>query len=158
MWKSLLRGSTASGDSWKMDTGASTFCHNNWCVIKITHQSVETPKQLYLMFTFGRVTSSTMPDAGHSKSPWSPVYYHTLLILWYYFITTSNTNRVRTMKAIIGKIIYFVKNVQSIWCINQPAKIPCTDIQYVCPETKLTNWNKSKAIMKYRWSGTLSWK
>ena len=38
MWNSLLRGSPASGDSWKMDTGTSMFCHNNWCVIKIAHQ------------------------------------------------------------------------------------------------------------------------
>ena len=29
MWNSLSRGSPASGDSWKMDTGTSMFCHNN---------------------------------------------------------------------------------------------------------------------------------
>ena len=40
LWSSLSRGSPASGDSWKMDTGASMFCHNNWCAIKIAHQSV----------------------------------------------------------------------------------------------------------------------
>ena len=38
MWNSLWRGSPASGDSWKMDPGASMFCHNNWCAIKIAHQ------------------------------------------------------------------------------------------------------------------------
>ena len=38
LWYSLSRGSPASGDSWKMDTGASMFCHNNWCAIKIAHQ------------------------------------------------------------------------------------------------------------------------
>ena len=40
MWNSLSRVSPASGDSWKMDTGASMFCHNNWCAITIAHQSV----------------------------------------------------------------------------------------------------------------------
>ena len=38
MWNSLSRGSPASEDSWKMDTGASMFCHNNWCAIKIARQ------------------------------------------------------------------------------------------------------------------------
>ena len=31
MWNSLSRGSPTSGYSWKMDKGASMFCHNNWC-------------------------------------------------------------------------------------------------------------------------------
>ena len=39
MWNSLSRGFPASGDSWKIDTGASMFCHNNWCAIKIAHQT-----------------------------------------------------------------------------------------------------------------------
>ena len=39
MWNSLSRDCPASGDSQKMDTVASTFCHNNWCAIKIAHQS-----------------------------------------------------------------------------------------------------------------------
>ena len=42
MWNSLSRGSPASGDSWKMDTGASMFCHNNWCAIKIAHQWINS--------------------------------------------------------------------------------------------------------------------
>ena len=38
MWNSPSRDSPARADSWKMDTGASMFCHNNWCAIQITHQ------------------------------------------------------------------------------------------------------------------------
>ena len=43
MWNSLRQGSPASGNSWKMDTGVSMFCHNNWCAIKIAHQQNSTP-------------------------------------------------------------------------------------------------------------------
>ena len=35
----LSRGSSATGDSWKMNKRASIVCHNNWCAIKIAHQS-----------------------------------------------------------------------------------------------------------------------
>ena len=52
MWNSLSRGSPASGDSWKMDTGASMFCHNNWCAIKIAHQSDRVPVLLTTSLSF----------------------------------------------------------------------------------------------------------
>ena len=35
MWNSLSRGSPTSGESWKMDTGASMFCYNIWCAISL---------------------------------------------------------------------------------------------------------------------------
>ena len=49
MWSSLSWGSPASGDSWKMDTGASMFCHNNWCAIKMAHQLPGNYRWLYLI-------------------------------------------------------------------------------------------------------------
>ena len=41
MWNSISRGSPVSEDSWKLDTGAPMFCHNNLCAVKIAHQQTD---------------------------------------------------------------------------------------------------------------------
>ena len=62
MWNSISRGSPASGDSWKMDTVASMFCHNNWCAIKIAHQQTRPQfqppyQQLFVVWQSSRPAS-----------------------------------------------------------------------------------------------------
>ena len=68
MCNSLSRGSPASEDFWKkMDTGTPMFCHNNWCAIKIAHQSrlAVTMDTTYLALSDG-LMSAYCEDLGEN--------------------------------------------------------------------------------------------
>ena len=107
MWDSLSRGSPTSGDSWKMDTGASTFCHNNWCMIQIANQDIvsNATEIVYLVFNLkndvDRTAPPPPPPTTTTTTPTPPHDTHTRTTLNLAVVTWMGTMCYLSMRAMV---------------------------------------------------------